>query len=109
MRTKFGQQQRAVRDLREVLLVTTDKRARRQLLDRLAKLENENADEIASEIFEARQRFEKEWLSTRPDVPGGWYVILGPRLQLWFDPIDLATGGRELVTPEANDKLEPLY
>jgi hypothetical protein len=109
MRTKFGQQQRAVRDLKEVLLLTTDARARKALLQRLAQLENENADAIAGEIFEARKRFERDWLANRPDLPGGWYVVLGPRLHLWFDPTDLATGGRELVTAEWNDKLEPLY
>lgn len=100
MRTKYGQQQRAIRDLREVLLVTSDTRARRLLIDRLAKLENQNADEIAGEIYEARRRFDREWMSKRPLIPPTWYALLGPRLELGFDPVDLATGGRDLVTNE---------
>lgn len=100
MRTKYGQQQRAVRDLREVLLMTSDAKARKILIDRLAQLENQNADEIAGEIFEARRRFDRAWASARPTIPAIWYVLLGPRLEPGFDPVDLATGGRDLVTNE---------
>jgi hypothetical protein len=105
MRTKYGQQQRAIRDLREVLLVTTDSKARKRLTARLAQLQNQNADEIAGEIFEARRQFDREWSSQRPLIPATWYVLIGPRLQPSFDPVALATGGRDLVT---NALVEPI-
>jgi hypothetical protein len=108
MRTKFGQQERAVRDLREVLLVTTDKSARNALIKRLAALENQNADAIAGEIYEARRSFEREWLRDRPQIPANWYVMLGRRLSLEFDPVELATGGRDVVVIQPDEKLEPL-
>jgi hypothetical protein len=91
-----------------VLLLTTDRSARKALIARLATLEHENADEIAGEIYERRRRFEREWLANRPGIPGTWYVLLGPRLQLSFEPGDLATGGRDLVIIEPEQKLEPL-
>jgi hypothetical protein len=108
MRTKYGQQQRAIRDLREVLLVTTDSRARSRLIARLAQLQNRNADEIAGEIYEARRQFEREWASKRPLIPATWYVLVGPRLQRGFDPVDLATGGRDLVSNAPAPISEPI-
>jgi hypothetical protein len=108
MRTKYGQQERAIRDLREVLLVTSDTKARKLLIDRLAKLQNQNADDIAREIYESRREFEREWLSRRPLVPPTAYVLIGPRLQPGFAPVDLATGGRDLVTNAAETPVEPI-
>lgn len=108
MRTKYGQQQRAIRDLREVLLVTTDLKARKVLIERLAKLQDRNADAIASEIFAARQLFDRQWKDNRPLIPANWYVLLGPRLDIAFDPVDLATGGRDLLTTESTESLEPV-
>ena len=109
MRTKYGQQQRAIRDLREVLLVTTDAKARKTLIARLAKLQEKNADEIASEIFVARQRFEREWKQNRSTIPATWYVLLGSRLMDSFDVAELATGGRDLVPSSSYEDLEPLF
>jgi hypothetical protein len=108
MRTKYGQQQRAIRDLREVLLVTSDAKARKILIERLAKLEEKNADAVAGEIFEARRKFDREWTANRPLIPPTWYVLIGPRLRPGFDPVDLATGGRDLVTNEPAVPDEPI-
>lgn len=108
MRTKYGQQQRAIRDLREVLLVTTDIKARKVLIERLAKLQDQDADAIANEISVARQLFDRQWRSNRPLIPANWYFLLGPRLDPAFDPVELATGGRDLVTNELTETLEPL-
>ena len=55
MRTKLGQHERAVRGLREMMLVTEDRAARDALIKRLAKLENTDSDELAAEILEMRQ------------------------------------------------------
>jgi len=107
MRTKFGQRERAVQGLRELILVTTETRARRALLDRLASIEKQDVDAIASELYEARRDFEMKWRASRPGIPATWFVLLGPRSR-GFDMGDLATGGRELITLEPAHPLEPL-
>jgi hypothetical protein len=109
MRTKFGQHQRAVDELREIILVTSDNKARTSLLARLAMLEHADAAELAAEVLEVRHRFEAAWKQSRPAIPATMYVLLGARLAP--APIDfaaLATGGRDIVGSEAVEKLEPL-
>jgi hypothetical protein len=108
MRTKLGQHDRAVRELREMLLVTGDAAARQRLIERLATLEHDNADEIAAEIFEERHRFESAWKHDRPAIPATMYILLGPDIAPRFDMTDLATGGRDLVGSEPVERLEPL-
>lgn len=107
MRTKYGQQQRAIRDLHELLLVTSDKKAQRALIQRLAQLEHQDADAIAREVFEARHIFDEEWRNQRPSLPASWYVLLGPRLAPTFDPVDLATGGHDLMQLQTPQPDEP--
>jgi hypothetical protein len=85
MRTKFGQRERAIQGLREMLLITRDVKARRALIERLAALENQDADEIAAELYEMRTAFLQRWKSERPDLPPTWYILLGPRLAPGFD------------------------
>ena len=108
MRTKFGQYERAVQGLREILLITDDEKARKALLARLAKLQETGSDELAAEIVDMRKRFETRWKQDRPTLPPTWYVLLGPRVAPGFDLADLATGGRDLVGTEAPEVLEPL-
>lgn len=109
MRTKFGQYDRAVQGLREILLITDDAKARKALLERLAKLQEDSSDSLAAEVEDLRKRFEKAWKRDRPAVPATWYVVLGPRLQPGFDLATLATGGRDLVgTEQPHEALEPL-
>jgi len=109
MRTKFGQRERAMQGIREVLLLTNDASAKRSLIDRLARLESEDADEIAGELYEARRHFEQRWHAERPALPASWYIILGGSLVRGFDMADLATGGHELFTlaPSTNEPLQP--
>jgi hypothetical protein len=109
LRTKLGQQDRAEEGLRELLLVTNDKRARAGLLAALASLKKANADEIAAEIDEQRKRFEREWKAGRPAVRPSMYILIGPPLPRSFDMTDLATGGRDIVGAEGFEHLEPLY
>ena len=97
LRTKLGQRQRAIDDLREMLLITSDDAARRRILDKLAELSNVGADELAAELLEARRRFEAAWARERPAVPATMYLLIGPRPAPGFDLRELATGGRELV------------
>jgi hypothetical protein len=108
MRTKLGQHDRAVRELREMLLVTDDAAGRQRLIDRLASLEHDNADEIAAEIYEERDRFESAWKRERPQIPASMYILLGPHLPARFDMTNLATAGHDLVGSEPIERLEPL-
>jgi tetratricopeptide (TPR) repeat protein len=109
LRTKMGQHERAVNGLRELLLTTNDKRARKTLLAALAKLEKADAGELASEIFEEKARFEREWEATRPALQPSMYILLGPTLPKRFDMTDLATGGHDFVGSKGIERLEPLY
>jgi len=108
MRTRLGQHQRAVDGLREMLLVTDDASARARLLSKLADLEEASANELASDLLDARRRFEAAWLAARPAVPFTMYLLLGPPLRRSFDLGDLATGGRDLVGTQPVERLEPL-
>jgi hypothetical protein len=107
MRTRLGQRQRAIDGLREMLLVTDNDRARARLLDKLADLEHGSANALASELLEARHRFEAAWLADRPAVPASMYLLIGPPLAPSFDLEDLATGGRELVGTQPVERLDP--
>ncbi|MBV8758339.1 MAG: hypothetical protein JO257_13720 [Deltaproteobacteria bacterium] len=109
MRTKLGQHDRAVKELREMILVTEDRAAREALIKRLAKLENANSDELAAEVLETRRRFEEAWHRDRPDISATMYILLGPRLTPHIDMTNLATGGHDLVGSEPPpEPLEPL-
>lgn len=108
MRTKFGQHQRAVQGLREMLLLTTDIKARGALLQRLADLEEQNADQIAGELYEARKQFDELWIEHRPVLSPTWFILLGPRLGPGFDLEDLATGGRDLLADSAPTRDDPV-
>jgi len=108
MRTRLGQHQRAVDGLREMVLTTSDERARARLLAKLADLEHDAASELASELLEARHRFESAWRAARPAVPASMYLLLGPPLSPRFDLAELATGGHDLVGTQDIERLEPV-
>jgi hypothetical protein len=108
MQTKLGQRDRAIRDLRELLLVTRDDSARQDLIDKLAKLADSDSAGIAAEVFEQRKMFNAKWQHDRPTIPPTMYILLGPHPQPGFDMTSLATGGRDLVTTAPPEKLEPL-
>ena len=108
MRTRLGQHQRAVDGLREMLLVTDDAAARTRLLTKLAELEHDSANELASELLDARRQFEATWQATRPAVPLAMYLLIGAPLSPRFDLARLATGGRDLVGAQPIERLEPL-
>ena len=108
MRTKLGQRERAITDLRELLLVTRDESSRKEMIDKLAKLADSDSTEIAAEVYEQRKMFDAGWQRDRPTIPPTMYLLLGPRVQPGFDMTNLATGGRDLVTTAPPEKLEPL-
>jgi hypothetical protein len=107
MRTRLGQHQRAIDGLREMVLVTQDDKARIRLLAKLAELAERGANELASELLDARRTFETAWLAARPAVPASMYVLIGAPLSPAFDLGDLATGGRDLVGAAPLERLEP--
>jgi hypothetical protein len=108
MHSKLGQHEAAVKNLREMILLTADADARKRLIDRLAKLEDADADEIAGETYEQQHAFAAAWKRDRPSIPATMYVLLGPHGPAAFDPTDLATGGRDLVGADQPERLEPL-
>ncbi len=108
MQTKLGQRERAVKNLRELLLVTRDDRARKDMIEKLATLEDSDSSEIASEVFEQRKRFDSAWKRDRPTISPTMYILLGPRIEPGFDLTELATGGKDLSAVPAPDRLEPL-
>lgn len=108
MQTKLGQRDRAIQNLRELLLVTRDDDVRKKLLAKLAELSNTDSAELAGELYEQRTKLEASWLRDRPDIPITTYFLLGPRLTPGFDLTDLATGGHDLVDSKPVEKLEPV-
>jgi hypothetical protein len=103
IRSRLGQQERAIQGIRELLLVSQDKDVQAALLERLATLQAADATALAAEIFEARMSFERAWKRQRPSVNASMYILLGPRITPGFDVTDLATGGSDLVGSEGFD------
>lgn len=108
MRTKLGQRERAINDLRELILVTRDDNAKAALIEKLAKLVDSDSAELAAEVYEQRALFEQAWRRDRPGLPPSMYILLGPHLRPGFDLTDLATGGRDLAGAPTVEPLEPL-
>jgi hypothetical protein len=108
LQTRFGQRQRAIDGLRELLLITSDRGARERIVEQLAKLADEDADAIAAEMLEARKTFDNTWLRVRPAVPASMYVLIDKSIPPGFDLAELATGGRDLIGTEGFERLEPL-
>lgn len=108
LQSKFGRMQRAIDSLREILLITSDEAARARVLEKLAELEHQDADEIAAELTAARREFERQWRAERPAVNPSMYLLVGKRPAPGFDLTDLATGGTDLISVPATERLEPL-
>ena len=108
LRSRYGQKQRAVDGLKEMLLITTDDGARARIIDQIAALEGQDADEIAAELLGARKEFDAERLAGRPALTPSMYLLVGPKRTPGFDLTDLATGGRDWIGAEGFEHLEPL-
>jgi hypothetical protein len=96
LRSTLGQHERAVRELREMMLITRDESAKRDMLAKLAELEQRDAHAVELEINAQRAEFEAAWNRDRPEVPEGVYVLLGPPHKPYIDFADLASD-RDLV------------
>ena len=108
MRTKLGQHERAVRELREMILLTPDAQARERMIAKLNTLENSDQAEVAAELFEQQKLIEGDRKRNRPSVPPTMYALVGTRLAPAFDLAKLATGGADLVGSAPIQVLEPL-
>lgn len=97
-RTKLGQHERAAQGLREMILLTSDRKTRERLLAKLAELEKQDAEALGVELESARIEFLKCWKQDRRDLPASFYVLLGKRVDPSFDLVTLATGGRDLIS-----------
>ena len=106
MRTKLGEKQEAIKNLREMILLTSDVEARKKMIDRLAKIADADSDELADELYVEQHKLVAAWQHDRPDLPATMYILLGPRPEPGFDMTDLATGGRDLIVT-ANDDTAP--
>jgi hypothetical protein len=106
LRSTLGQHERAVRELREMVLITNDAAAKKEMIDKLAQLEKRDADAIEVALDDAKKEFTDAWHRDRPELPETMYVLLGPRPAPSFDLRALAAG-RDLVdvVPEP---LEPI-
>jgi len=105
LRTKLGQRDKALRDLRELIVYTTDARQREKLVAKLAELTEGDADALAYELEVEQRRFEALWKATRPDVPPSAFLLIGPPLSPSFRLEDLAVD-RDLIG--ADEPIEPL-
>ena len=108
LQSRFGQQQRAIQNLRELILITEDPKSREQLFARLAELSKDDSGEIAAELTLERRRFDREWSTNRDSVPRSIYILVGPPLGATFDLDALALGGRDVIAADLFERLEPL-
>jgi hypothetical protein len=92
LRTKLGQRQRAIDGIREMLLVTDDEAGRKALIEKLAELTHQDADEIAAEAIAERTKFLRAWEAERPALPESMYLLVGPPLGKTFDLDALGRG-----------------
>lgn len=104
LRTKHGQREKAIENLRELIVYTTDPGDRQILIDKLAALAESNAADIDYELEIEARRFERAWQATRPELPPTQYLLVGPPLSPSFRLEDLAVdrdliGSEELIEP----------
>jgi len=105
--TQLGRRERAIASLQEMLLITNDQGARERIIKKLAELDNADIGDVAIEMLEQKNRFEKAWLADRPTLPATMYIVIGPRLSPGFDLGDLATGGHDVIGSHVVEHLDP--
>ena len=76
LRTRLGQTERALKELEEMILNTSDPRARAQLEARYRDLADAGA---ADAIAEEAKRFDAKWQADLPFAPPSLYVLMGDR------------------------------
>jgi hypothetical protein len=102
LRTRLGQKDRAIRDLREMILTTENKQARKRMLAKFGYLVD--SIDVADELERAAEEFKTQWKAQLPYVPATLYVLVGPEPPAVIDFDELATD-RDLF---GLDLFEPL-
>lgn len=87
MRSKLGQRQRALDNLRQMVLSTSDAAARNTMLRRV-RIAN---PELADELDHAARALQERWLDGLPMVPIDFFIMLGARPSPVIDLRRLAT------------------
>lgn len=87
MRSKIGQQQRALDNLRQMVLSTNDEDARKTMLRRVRVADPDLADELERAALELQD----SWLRTLPMVPIDFFIVLGEKPSQVIDLRNLAT------------------
>jgi hypothetical protein len=108
LRTKLGQREQAIRDLRELALYTSDRNERDRLVKKIASLASAQSDEIDHELAVAGRRFQDAWNRERPELPPTAYVLVGPPMPTSFDLGALAVDRDLIGAEEAIEPLGPL-
>jgi hypothetical protein len=85
IRSGLGQRERAVADLQELILTTSDRAARQRLVDKLAELEKGSSQALADELQWEYERLERERKKNHPELPPTLYILLGPRPPDYLD------------------------
>ncbi len=89
LRTKLGQRDRAISDLKQMIQMTENPLDREKLISRLRFL---SSDDVANEVAQAAESFEVTHRRTLPYVPPGVFVILGERPPEQINLEELAAG-----------------
>ena len=108
LRTKLGQREQAIRDLRELILYTSDPVVRAKLIKKAAELAGASSDAIDYELSVASRRFQDAWDRERPELPPTAYLLVGPPLPTWFSLDDLAVDRDLLGTDPPIEPLDPV-
>ena len=82
LRSKLGQKERALHDLREMILNTEDEKARAELVARYSFLVNDTA---SNELAAAAAEFDGAWRTYLPFASRALFVLLGPPPDPAFD------------------------
>src|SRR5690606_3560759 len=75
IRTKLGQSERALKDLKEMVMTVDDPAAQRKLLQRVGDIAD--AD-LMRELRAARAVFDRAHIRHARDLPADMFVLLGP-------------------------------
>lgn len=105
LRSKLGQREKAIRDLRELILTTSNQLQRERLIKKLAEFVDADRGQLAYELEIERRRFDDRWLAERPELKPSMYLLVGPPLAPRFRLDDLAVD-RDLIG--ADEHIAPL-
>ena len=102
LRTKLGQRERALRELREMILITDNRKAQDKMVNKLRGMMAEGDAGLVDEMVAAKASFERQWLTEMPWAPVTFYTLLGAAPSPVIDLAALAAD-RDLIGIEPGD------